>query len=224
VKPVMIEQDLYRRRFSDRELRRQQALWRPICRFLQQYVRTDGVTLDVGAGFCHFINHIRSREKIALDLNEEVMKRYVGDGIRIVVGSGSDLSAIPSGSVDTVFASNVFEHFHTREQVAASFGEIHRTLSPRGTFIVLQPNFAYCWRHYFDFFDHRLIFTHLGMLEGLEASDFEPIEVIGRFLPFTSKSRLPAAPWLVALYLRVRPAWRLLGGQMLIVVRKRSSS
>ena len=218
----MIEADIYRHRFSDLELRRQVALWRPICRFLQRYVRPDGVTLDLGAGFCHFINNIRSREKIALDVNEEALKRYAGDGVRIVAGSGSDLSAVSPASVDTVFASNVYEHFHTREQVATSFAEVHRILRPGGAFIILQPNFAYCWRHYFDFFDHRLCFTHLGMLEGLQACEFERVEVIGRFLPFTSKSRLPAAPWLVALYLRVRLAWRLLGGQMLIVVRKRA--
>ena len=218
----MLEGQIYRRRFSDRELRQQSALWRPICGFLQRYASPDGVTLDLGAGFCHFINNIRSREKIALDVNDEVLKRYAGPDVRIVVGSGSDLSALSPASVDTVFASNVYEHFPTREQVAASFAEVHRILRPRGAFIILQPNFAYCWRHYFDFFDHQLSFTHLGMLEGLEACDFEPVEVIGRFLPFTSKSRLPTAPWLVWLYLRVPLAWRLLGGQMLIVVRKRA--
>jgi hypothetical protein len=48
----------------------------------------------------------------------------------------------------------------------------------------------------------------------------EIAEVVARFLPFTSKSRLPTAPWLVWLYLHVRLSWRLLGGQMLIVARK----
>ena len=72
----MIESQLYRHRFSERELARQRAFWRPICHYLQRYVRPDGVTLDLGAGFCHFINNIRSREKIALDINEENLRRY----------------------------------------------------------------------------------------------------------------------------------------------------
>ena len=55
----MIEARMYRRRFSDRELHRQCAFWRPICNYLQRYVHADGVTLDLGAGFCHFINNIR---------------------------------------------------------------------------------------------------------------------------------------------------------------------
>jgi SAM-dependent methyltransferase len=216
----MIESQLYRHRFSARELARQQAFWRPICHYLQRYVHPDGVTLDLGAGFCHFINNIRSREKIALDINEENLQRYANEGVRIIVAAGSDLSMIPSDSVDTVFASNVYEHFHSREQVAASFAEVHRILRPEGTFIILQPNFAYCWRHYFDFFDHRLIFTHAGMVEGLHICGFTIATVVARFLPFTSKSRLPTAPWLVWLYLHLRLAWRILGGQMLIVARK----
>ena len=216
----MIEAQMYRRRFSDRELQRQGAFWRPICHYLQRYVPPDGVTLDLGAGFCHFINNIRSREKIALDINAESLRRYAAQAVRIVVASGADLSAIPSASVDTVFASNVYEHFHSREQVAASFAEVHRILRPGASFIILQPNFAYCWRHYFDFFDHRLSFTHRGMVEGLLTCGFEITEVVARFLPFTSKSKLPTAPWLVWLYLRVRLAWRILGGQMLIVARK----
>jgi SAM-dependent methyltransferase len=220
----MIESQLYQRRFSDRELQRHGAFWRPICHYLQRYVQPDGVTLDLGAGFCHFINTIRSREKIALDVNAENLRRYADKEVRIVVASGVDLSMLPAASVDTVFASNVYEHFHSREQVAASFAEVHRVLRPGAVFIILQPNFAYCWRHYFDFFDHRLSFTHLGMVEGLWTCDFEITEVVAQFLPFTSKSRLSTAPWLVWLYLRVRLAWRIFGGQMLIVARKPGSA
>jgi SAM-dependent methyltransferase len=215
-----MEAQIYRLRFSEEELHRQRAFWRPICNYLQRYVRMDGVTLDLGAGFCHFINHIHSREKIALDINEENLRCYADQDVRIVVSSGADLSAIPAASVDTVFASNVYEHFQSREQVATSFAEVYRVLRPGGSFIILQPNFAYCSRHYFDFFDHRLIFTHLGMVEGLHASGFAMAEVVACFLPFTSKSKLPTAPWLVWLYLRLRLAWRLLGGQMLLVARK----
>jgi SAM-dependent methyltransferase len=192
----MIDTQIYRHCFSEREIYRQRAFWCPICNYLQRYVHPDGVTLDLGAGFCHFINNIRAREKIALDVNEENLRRYADKGVRIIAASGSDLSMIPSASVDTVFASNVYEHFQSREQVATSFAEVHRILRQGASFIILQPNFAYCWQHYFDFFDHRLIFTHIGMVEGLLTCGFEIVEVIARFLPFTSKSRLPTAPWL----------------------------
>ena len=48
----------------------------------------------------------------------------------------------------------------------------------------------------------------IGMVEGLYACRFAMAEVVACFLPFTSKSRLPTAPWLVWLYLRLRLAWR----------------
>ena len=216
----MLEPSIYRLRFSEAELREQRAYWRPICQFLQQYVTPEGATLDLGAGYCHFINNIQSRTKLAVDVNEENLRRYAYKDVRCIVSDGADLSAIPSGSLDTVFASNVYEHFQTREQVAQSFEEVRRVLRSGGRFIIMQPNFAYCVREYFDFFDHRLIFTHRGIVEGLQMCDFEIVKVVDRFLPYTSKSGLPKAVWLVSLYMKVRPAWRLLGGQMLVVARK----
>jgi SAM-dependent methyltransferase len=216
----MIEASIYRLRFSEEELRQQRAFWGPIARYLQQWVAPEGTTLDLGAGYCHFLNNIRSRAKLAVDLNEENLRRYADPGVRCIVTDGANLSAIPSETVDTVFASNVYEHFQSREQVADSFAEVRRVLRPGGRFLILQPNFAYCAKEYFDFFDHRLIFTHRGMVEGLQMQDFSIEKVIGRFLPYTSKGKLPKAAWLVSLYLAVPLAWRVLGGQMLIVARK----
>ncbi|MGA2433972.1 MAG: class I SAM-dependent methyltransferase [Bryobacteraceae bacterium] len=216
----MIETGIYRNRFSSEELAAQRTFWRPICAYLQKHVEPDGVTLDLGAGFCHFINQIRSRRKIAVDINGEVLSRYADPSVERLISEGANLSAIPRDSVDTVFASNVYEHLSSREDVASSFREVYRILRPGGRFVILQPNFAYCYRSYFDFFDHRLIFTHRGMCEGLSIAEFQISEVVPRFLPYTSKSRLPKAPWLVSLYLRFPAAWRLLGGQMLIVARK----
>jgi SAM-dependent methyltransferase len=215
-----VETELYRLRFSESELSQARKFWRPICGYLQRYVATDGATLDLGAGYCHFINTIESREKIAVDVNEQALQKYAGHDVRSVVSSGVDLGEIASDSVDTVLASNVYEHFPSREDVLRSFHEVRRVLKPGGRFIIMQPNFAYCWRSYFDFFDHVLVFTRAGMSEGLQAAGFHIEVERDRFLPFTSKGRLPKAAWLVAAYLRVPIAWRFFGAQMLLVARK----
>ena len=212
-----IEKSIYSVRFSEEELARARLFWRPICKYLQRYIDLTGVTLDLGAGYCHFINNIVSREKVALDLNGENLRRYASADVRCLEAAGSNLTSINSGSVDAVFASNVYEHFPSREDAVLSFGEVYRVLRPGGRFIVLQPNFAHCMKQYFDYFDHRLIFTHKGMAEGLEISGFEMIRVTKRFLPYTSKSALPTAPWMVSMYLAFPPVWRILGGQMLLV-------
>ena len=73
--------------------------------------------MDLGAVYCHFINSIRSRQKIAVDINEDVLRRRATPDVRCIVADGVDLSEIPSNSVDTVFASNLFEHFITKERV-----------------------------------------------------------------------------------------------------------
>ena len=151
-----LESSIYRLRFSEQDLAQARAIWRPICRYLQRYVDPQGTTMDLGAGYCHFINNIVSREKLALDLNGENLRKYAAPDVRCIEATGADLTAIASGSVDTVFASNVYEHFPSREDVARSFDEVYRVLRPGGRFIVLQPNFAYCAKEYFDFFDHRL--------------------------------------------------------------------
>jgi SAM-dependent methyltransferase len=183
-------------------------------------VSPGGTTLDLGAGYCHFINEIRSRHKIALDINEHTIRRYAAPDVRCIVATSSMIPELASESVDTVFASNVYEHFPSREDVATSFQEVHRVLRAGGRFMILQPNFAHCSRTYYDFFDHRLAFTHKGMVEGLTISGFTVERCVSRFLPYTTKSRLPTHPALVAAYLRVPLAWRILGAQMLIVVAK----
>jgi SAM-dependent methyltransferase len=173
----------------------------------------------LGAGYCHFINNVASGRKIALDINDENLTRFAAKDVQIMLSCGSRIS-LPDDSLDTVVASNVYEHFSTREAVAESFAEVHRILRPGGRLIVMQPNFAHCAKHYYDFFDHRLAFTHLGMAEGLQSAGFVIRVLRSRFLPYTSKSRLPRQPWIVSLYLRLPFVWRLFGQQMLIVAEK----
>jgi len=215
-----LEGDIYRLRFSEQELAQARAFWRPICRHLQRYIDPEGTTLDLGAGYCHFINNIVSRQKLALDLNGENLRLYAAPEVRCIESSGADLTAIASNSVNSVFASNVYEHFPSREDVARSLDEVYRVLRPGGRFVILQPNFSHCVKQYFDFFDHRLIFTHVGMAEGLAISGFQMDKIVSQFLPYTSKSWLPTVPWMISLYLSFPLAWRVLGSQMLLVGRK----
>ena len=46
------------------------------------------------------------------------------------------------------------------------------------------------------------------------------MELIDRFVPFSTDSRLPQHPLLVKAYLRLPVVWRLLGGQFVLVGRR----
>jgi hypothetical protein len=56
-----------------------------------------------------------------------------------------------------------------------------------------------------------------ALAEALAATGFDVQKCIPRFLPYSTKSRLPSRPSLVRLYLKVPLAWRVLGAQAFIV-------
>ena len=89
----------------------------------------------------------------------------------------------------------------------------------RGTLTILQPNYRYAYREYFDDYTHIAIYSHIGLADFLTANGYEVLTVKPRFLPLTVKSHLPVSPWLVRAYL-ASPI-KFLGKQMLISARPR---
>ncbi len=209
--------ELYERRFSAAERRAKDALWRVLCRdFFQRWVPPDARLLDLGAGLCEFVNHIQAGEKWALDVDPGVAER-AAPGIHARCGRADDLGWLATGSLDVVFASNVFEHFPSKDAVLAALREIRRVLRPGGRLLVLGPNIRFTARVYWDFFDHHLPLSERSMREALELCGFRVEHVRARFLPYTVKSRLPSWPILVRLYLRCPPLHLLFGRQMFLV-------
>ena len=88
---------------------------------------------------------------------------------------------------------------------------------PGGRVIILQPNIRLVGGKYWDFLDHRTALTERSLVEAAELAGLTTLHVVTRFLPFTTKSRLPRAPALVRWYLRFPPAWLLMGKQTLYV-------
>lgn len=211
-------QTIYARRFKP-DMPARDAMWKILCRdFFQKYVNENSRVLEIGAGYCEFINNIRAGHKTAVDINPDV-RDYASMGVDIVLNTSGQMITVPNDSIDVVFASNFFEHL-TRDEIIATFREVYRVLVPAGTFMVLQPNIRFCARDYWMFFDHVTPIDDRAFVEGLEINGFEILEVIDRFLPFTTKSRLPKSIFLIQLYLHLRIAWRLFGQQSFILSRK----
>ena len=214
LRPVL--QRLYRRRFSPADLGQMEAVWRVLVSdFFQKRIDPASTVVDVGAGACLFINSVRAARRIAVDANPDVALR-AAPGVETVVSSDLRLRELADGTADCVFLSNFLEHLDDYLAVLTLLGAVHRVLRPGGSVMILQPNFRLVPRRYFDFLDHRVILTDASLVEALEVTGFRVGEIRERFLPFTSKSRLPRAPWLVRLFLRLRPAQWLIGGQTFV--------
>ena len=211
---------VYSHRFSERELQNKQTLWKTLCNSVfQRYVPEDGTVLDLGAGYCEFVNNITAGRRIALDLNPD-LQAFASDGIEIVNADSRDMGEVETASVDTVFTSNFFEHLFSPEALLETLTECVRILKPDGTIVVLMPNIRNLPGKYWDFLDHRLPLTHRSLVEALELAGFTPFVVHPKFLPYTvNDSRLPVRAWLIRLYLALRPAWWLFGKQMLVVAK-----
>lgn len=208
---------LYQVRFDPVVRKRKARVWRVLCRsFFQRYVDPEDAVLDIGAGYCEFINHIRCRRKIALDPSPDT-RRFAAVGVEVIEGTAMDLRVLEEGSLDVAFASNFFEHLRSKDEVLATMSEVRRVLRPGGRLLILQPNIRYVGGAYWDFFDHHLPLTERALVEALGLAGLDAIEVRPRFLPFTTKSALPQHPFLVWLYLKVPLAHRILGAQAWIV-------
>ena len=195
---------------------RRETLWRSLFQFyFQRWIREDDCVLELGAGYCHFINNVRARRRIALDLWDE-MPNFLNPGIESHVGNVTDLSFLKNGSVDFAFASNLFEHI-TQDEFSDVLCQLETKLSGRGVLCLLQPNYRYAYREYFDDYTHITVYSHLTMCDFLRAHGYEIVNCKPRFVPLTVKSRLKISPILIWLYLKspLKP----LGKQLLIVAR-----
>lgn len=212
---------IYAHRFSPAERAAKSRLWRVLCDdFLGRYVPDNATVLDLGAGYCDFVNNVHATRKIAVDLNPETA-RAANPGVQVhAVDLDRIGDVIEPNSVDLAFASNVFEHLRGPESLLAVLSAVRVALKPGGRLLILQPNVRAVGTSFWDFVDHTLPLTEKGMTEALEVSGFSIDECRARFLPYTTKSRIPQWPFLVRLYLKIRPAQWLFGKQMFLVARR----
>lgn len=196
--------------------RRRDVLWRTLWQdFFRNRVPADGCVLDLGAGYGHFINNVVARRRIAVDAWPGFAE-HLSPGVEAITGSVTDLARIDDGSVDFAFASNLFEHL-TTDDFATVLAALRQKLTPRGTLTILQPNYYYAYREYFDDYTHVSVYSHVSLTDFLVANGFEVTEIRPRFLPLTVKSHLPVWPVLIRMYLR-SPV-KLAGKQMLVTAR-----
>jgi SAM-dependent methyltransferase len=195
---------------------RRGVVWRALWRYyFRRRISAGDCVLDLGCGYGDFINNVVARRRLALDLWPQ-MQDHLAPGVEGHVGPVTDLGWIADGAVDFAFASNLFEHV-SQDDFAAVLKALRDKLSPKGVLTVLQPNYRYAFREYFDDYTHITVYSHVSLADFLTANGWEVLEVRPRFLPLTVKSRLPVSPVLIGAYLR--SPFKPMGKQMLISAR-----
>jgi SAM-dependent methyltransferase len=197
---------------------RRQVVWKALWHhYFSKTVPADACVLDLGCGYGDFINTVEAGRRIGLDAWSG-FPAFLRPGVEAIVSSVTDLTALEDRSVDYAFASNLFEHI-TQADFAAVLSSLREKLSERGTLTILQPNYRYAFREYFDDYTHIAVYSHVGLCDFLRANGWDVIELKPRFLPLTVKSRLPVWPFLIGLYLK--SPFKPLGKQMLVRARPR---
>ncbi|HTA94751.1 MAG TPA: class I SAM-dependent methyltransferase [Verrucomicrobiae bacterium] len=192
---------------------RRRVLWQTLvdCEF-QKKIPPDGTVLELGAGYGDFINCVKARRRIAVDVWPGML-HHLDTGVEGLVTSITQLDGVADNSVDYVFSSNCFEHV-SQSDLVKCLAQLRQKMKPGAMLTIVQPNFKYCAREYFEDYTHVSIYTDKGLSNLLAANGFKIVRCVPRFMPFTIKGSLPVHPLLIRLYLM--SPFKPLAKQMLI--------
>jgi SAM-dependent methyltransferase len=211
---------IYEYRFQGIDEEKKKITWEEIANYIYKRLAQPKRLLDPAAGKCELVNSIKSEERWAVDLNDYFIRKYAAEGVKIVVGDIFKVD-LPEAYFDGVFISNFLEHLNSQEEVATLLEKMYNSLRPGGKIAIMGPNFRYTYRSYFDFADHTVILTELGLAEHLYGAGFEIESIHPKFLPLSFRGGIPVSRFLVRTYLSLPLAWRIMGKQFLLVATKR---
>jgi SAM-dependent methyltransferase len=213
-------QEMYRTRFANRSAYRQRV-WSVLTSFFSRWIPERAAVLDLGCGWCEFINAVNAASKFAMDMNPDA-RRYASPDVNVLQQDCSEEWKLPAASLDTVFTSNFFEHLPSKARLQETLLQAHRALRPGGRLIAMGPNIKYVPGAYWDFFDHYLALTEKSLSEVLRNCGFEIRVCRPRFLPYTMSNGGEYPIWMLRAYLSLPFAWSIFGKQFLIVAEKKA--
>lgn len=213
--------EFYRNRFKNKELNHKNRIWQILCeRVFQKIIAENDTLMDLGAGYCEFINNINCKVKIAVDVNKDT-KKMANENVQVLNINALSIPKSLNKKIDVIFISNLLEHLNSKFEVISVLEKANQLLKKRGKIILMQPNIDLVKEKYWDFIDHTIPLNLQSLNEALEIAGFEIKLTIKRFLPYTTKSRFATLPEsLLKLYLWLPPNLRPFAGQSLIIAEK----
>ncbi|HEV2693769.1 MAG TPA: class I SAM-dependent methyltransferase [Verrucomicrobiae bacterium] len=179
---------------------RRRVVWQTlVAHEFQKRIPPGATVLELGTGYGDFINNIRAGRRIAVDCWPG-MTAHLDAGVEGLVTNITKLDGVADNSVDYVFSSNCFEHVPQAELVEC-LAQLRRKMKSGARLNIVQPNYKYCVREYFDDYQHVAIYTDRSLCDLLAANGFQIEHCTPRYLPLTIKGPWPVHPWLIRLYL-----------------------
>lgn len=207
--------DYYHQKYFTENSNRE-YVWQEIIKYLHPYWSRATRVLELGAGYCHFINNIPIASRVAVD-HWPGIKKYAGKNVdTVIVQLPQGLKTLDE-HFDLVVMSNFLEHLSAADARELLAG-LYNILDSSGRLIIIQPNFRLSYKQYFDDYTHRAVYTDVSLKHILTEEGFEVVHSEPAFLPYSFKSRLPKWPFLVRAYLAL--PFRPMAGQMLLVAQK----
>ena len=214
---------LYKSRFNSIDEANKIKVWEVLSKnFFQQYVKKEAKVLDIACGYGEFINSIKCKEKYAIDLNPE-SKYFLSKEVKLIkddVTNAIHILIDKEIKFDFIFCSNFLEHIPNKVNLESFLKSLRNLLSDNGLLVIMGPNFKYSYKNYWDFFDHHIPLTDKSMEELLSLTNYQIIEKYPKFVPFSTKTKLPKMKIFVLIYLKLRFLWYFFGKQFLFIVKK----
>jgi len=210
----IVLKEVYEQRFSHEDQVGKEAIWRELGAYLQRFIEPGARVVDIACDLGYFIRNIKAADRWATDIRD--VGGALPADVHFVRASGLDLADVmPNAHFDLAFFSNYLEHLSSTETVLQQLRVTFKLLKPGGRVLILQPNIRLIGGSYWDFIDHQTALTEKSLAEAAAMAGFTHRKIIARFLPYTTKSRLPQHPLLVRAYLNFPPVWLVLGKQTL---------
>lgn len=212
--------NIYLHRFNEAEEIQRVRLWQILCDlYFQKLVSKNDFLIDVAAGRCEFINAIKCKRRVAVDLNPDTRK-YADKTVEVLNIDALKFGDKIRGKANTVFMSNFLEHLNSKSDVVTLFDQVNKALVKGGRVIILQPNINLAKEKYWNFIDHHIALNDQCIVEALEISGFKLEKCVVRFLPYSTKSFFPVNSMLIKMYLSLPTFLRPFAGQSLFIARK----
>ena len=98
--------DIYTKRW--RNIEKVNQIWKVLVEdFFQPMIPYESKVLDVGCGFCYFLNHLQVKEKVGVDANPSA-SNYAASDVIFYCTDDLTLPMLPNDYFDFVFISNFF--------------------------------------------------------------------------------------------------------------------